>query len=97
MAKFEIGFYSFYQIFDSFDKSNQTEIANTLKKIAINLEKEINSSLKKENYYFKIYYDIVSNKNANEKHFTEILNKNIRVVLQPPNYFKSNNWKNILK
>ena len=31
MAKFEIGFYSFYQIFDSFDKSNQTEIANTLK------------------------------------------------------------------
>ena len=94
MSKFQINFYTFYQILEGWaGNKQQSIISKHIKKITFSLEKEINSLLKKSNIKFKIFYDVVDNKTASIEHYKKFVTKNnINVVCQAPNYFKTDDW-----
>ena len=98
MSKFQINFYAFYVMLgESTFGKNQKVISKQIKKISLSLEKEINSLLKKSNIRFKIFYDVVDDKNASIDHYKKVINKNnINVVCQAPNYFKTDEWSQFL-
>jgi len=98
MSKFQINFYTFYQILEGWaGNKQQSIISKHIKKITFSLEKEINSLLKKSNIKFKIFYDVVDNKTASIEHYKKFVTKNnINVVCQAPNYFKTDDWSQFL-
>tara|TARA_B100001173_G_scaffold222078_1_gene192304 strand:+ start:9635 stop:11728 length:2094 start_codon:yes stop_codon:yes gene_type:complete len=98
MSKFQINFYTFYQILEGWaGNKQQSIISKHIKKITFSLEKEINSLLKKNNIKFKIFYDVVDNKTASIEHYKKFVTKNnINVVCQAPNYFKTDDWSQFL-
>tara|TARA_B100001063_G_C16774912_1_gene564419 strand:+ start:1886 stop:3979 length:2094 start_codon:yes stop_codon:yes gene_type:complete len=98
MSKFQINFYTFYQILEGWaGNKQQTIISKHIKKITFSLEKEINSFLKKSNIKFKIFYDVVDNKTASIEHYKKFVTKNnINLVCQAPNYFKTDDWSQFL-
>lgn len=98
MRKFQINFYTFYQILEGWaGNKQQSIISNHIKKITFSLEKEINSLLKNSNIKFKIFYDVVDNKTASIEHYKKFVTKNnINVVCQAPNYFKTDDWSQFL-
>ena len=98
MSKFQINFYTFYQILEGWaGNKQQSTISKHIKKITFSLEKEINSLLKKSNIKFKIFYDVVDNKTASIEHYKKFITKNnINVVCQAPNYFKTDEWSQFL-
>ena len=98
MSKFQINFYTFYQILEGWaGNKQQSIISKHIKKITFSLEKEINSLLKKSNIKFKIFYDVVDNKTASIEHYKKFITKNnINVVCQAPNYFKTDEWSQFL-
>ena len=98
MSKFQINFYTFYQILEGWaGNKQQSIISKHIKKITFSLEKEINSLLKKSNIKFKIFYDVVDNKTASIEHYKKFVTKNnINVVCQAPNYFKTDEWSQFL-
>ena len=76
---------------------NQLVISKQIKKISSTLEKEINSLLKKSNIKFKIYYDVIDDKNASIDHYKKIINKNnINVIGHAPGYFECDDWSQFL-
>ena len=87
--KNKIGFYTYYQIFDNHSGSDQLVIANKIKKLIKNLERDINQLIKKKNYRFKIYFDLITKDQATLAHFKGVLRKHpeISVICQVPNYF----------
>ncbi len=98
MSKFQIGFYLFYQVFDQYSGSTQSVISKKIKELSLNLEKEINSKIKDERYCFRLYYDVVTNKNASLEHYSNFLKKrDISFVCQAPNYFKTQDWSELTK
>ena len=94
MSKFQINFYAFYVMLgESAFGKNQKVISKQIKKISSSLEKEINSLLKKSNIKFKIFYDVIDDKNASIEHYKKVINKNnINVVGHAPGYFKCDDW-----
>ena len=98
MSKLQIGFYLFYQVFDQFSGSTQSIISKKIKELSLGLEKEINSRIKDKGYRFKLYYDIVTNKNATLEHYSNYLKKrDVSFVCQAPNYFKTQDWTELTK
>ena len=87
--KNKIGFYTYYQIFNNHSGSDQLVIANKIKKLIINLEKDINQLIKNKNYRFKIYFDLITKDQATLAHFEDVLSKHpeISIICQVPNYF----------
>ena len=98
MSKFKINFYAFYVMLgESAFGKNQLVISKQIKKISSTLEKEINSLLKKSNIKFKIFYDVIDDKNASIDHYKKIINKNnINVIGQAPGYFECDDWSQFL-
>ena len=95
MKKYNINFYTYYQVFDHYTGSQQSIISKKIKELTDNLEKDLNKSKSKNSICFNIHFDIVDNNSSNIKHYNEYIKKNnINVVCQAPNYFKTDNWSN---
>ncbi len=93
MKKYNINFYTYYQIFDHFTGSQQSIISKKIKELTENLEKELNKLHSQNSLNFKIYFDIVDNNCDNINHYNDFIKKNnINVVCQAPNYFKTKQW-----
>ena len=87
MSKY-IGFHVWYQVFDEFSEDQQHKIVSYIKDICSLVEKDINNRGGIAGLDIKICLDIVEPKNANKKHFLDLLkkNKDIHFLNNLPNY-----------
>ena len=85
-----IGFYTWYQVFDEFSKSQQDEIISYIKKISRNIEHNVNNDGGIAGKRVKIYNHIVYPKNTNKESYINFLkqNKDIFFIGSFPNYSK---------